>query len=224
MDIPQFHDRREQVARHPRGKLRAVVAKSPRNLSHVDAVVLHSMSFDRGNRPLELYDAVKAHFAVLRDGTVIWLHAVEEFLKASGRFNARGIAIEFSGNPVSDRGTAFREKKFGRHIATLPQILSGRALVRALKTEFGLTHIFAHRQTDGGDRGNCPGPHVWFNVGAWATRTIGLSDGGPGFFVGRGKPINSSWRDASRFDVLGVYQSALEHGLTDRAWGLQPIP
>jgi hypothetical protein len=88
------------------------------------------------------------------------------------------------------------EAKFGVHEPTLSQIMAGRGLLQQLKQDHGITHVFAHRQADRVGRGNCPGPHVWYNVGEWARR-LGLSDGGAGFTLTGGAPIPESWRDAA---------------------------
>jgi hypothetical protein len=199
MQIPNFHDRRAEVSRHPSGSRRPDGGRTPRDLDRVDAVVLHSMGFDWSQKSLAGYDGVDAHFAVLRRGAVIWLHDFGEYLHASDGFNRRAIAIEFEGNPPGIRGTAYKEEKFGSHEPTLSQVMAGRGLLQWLKESHGITHVFAHCQSDRVGRPNCPGPHVWYNVGEWA-RGLGLSDGGPGFALGDGMPIPDAWRD-SKFDV-----------------------
>jgi hypothetical protein len=192
-----FFDRREHVKKNPIGKLQPSRLHSPRPLDGVDAIVLHSMSFEWSRYPIGIYDKVNCHFAVTRSGKVLHLHDLTVFLNASGGFNRRGIAIEFEGNPPGPRGKAFMEEKFGNHTPTLAQIFAGRGLVQMLKAEHWVSHIFAHRQSEGkgGVRGNCPGPHVWFNVGEWAKSQLGLSDGGPGFAISGGTPIPQTWRD-----------------------------
>jgi hypothetical protein len=85
-----FFDRREDVKKHPGGKRLPVEDKSPRQ--DPDAVVLHAMGFNRLS--YLRYDGVKAHFAVLRDGKVLYLHDISEYLNASHDFNRRGVAIE----------------------------------------------------------------------------------------------------------------------------------
>lgn len=194
MEIPNFHDRRAEVRNHPKGRSRVIRAKSPRDLSKVDSVVLHSMGFDWSQYPLEHYYGVDCHFAVLRRGSILWLHDPEDYLNASDEFNRRAIAIEFEGNPASDLGGAFDEETFGQHEPTLSQIFSGRSLLLKLKVEYDIARIHAHRQADGGGRGNCPGPHVWYNVGEYGRR-IGMSDGGTGFHLAGGKAIRDTWRD-----------------------------
>ena len=205
MDIPNFYDRRAEVAANPKGRARVVDGRTPRDMGRVDAVVLHSMSFDWSAYPIQHYDTVKCHFAVLRRGAVLWLHDVNEYLFASHGFNTRGIAIEFEGNPISSvTGKAYKEEKYGRHEPTLSQIFAGRALLQGLKQDYGAQFVFAHRQAEGDSRSNCPGPHVWYNVAEWAKR-VGFNDGGPGFAIEGGAAIPESWRD-KKWDltVFGV--------------------
>jgi hypothetical protein len=57
--------------------------------------------------------------------------------------------------------------------------------------------VLAHRQSSN-MRENDPGPDVWHHVGQWAVDTLGLSDGGPGFKIGNGKPIADAWRTWGR--------------------------
>jgi hypothetical protein len=128
-------DRREHVLKNPIGKLRPDRLKSPRSLDAVDAVVLHSMGFDWSQYDISIYDKVDCHFAVLRSGKVLHLHDISVYLNASAGFNRRGIAVEFEGNPISDRGVAYKEEKYGRHTPTLSQIFAGRGLVERLKKE-----------------------------------------------------------------------------------------
>ncbi|WP_031432423.1 hypothetical protein [Methylomarinum vadi] len=50
----------------------------------------------------------------------------------------------------------------------------------------------AHRQLSTLSRGNCPGPHIWYNVGHWAENepTLNLSSGRR-----RAAAIPSAWQD-----------------------------
>jgi hypothetical protein len=187
----KFHDRREEVKTHRIGKTKAKdEVRAP-----LDAVVLHSLSFDRGSS-ITRYDGVDAHFVVLRSGDILYLHDVSEYLNASHDFNDRGIAIEFAGNPPSETGKAYKAWKFGTHIPTLAQLDAGRKLVTVLARCFSLRYIYGHKQSC---NKICPGPHVWYNVGRWAVQTLGLSDGGTGFSTSNkyctGVAFPASWSD-----------------------------
>jgi hypothetical protein len=65
-------------------------------------------------------------------------------------------------------------------VPTTQQLLAGRLLVRFLtETVLTIEHIYSHQQVyTHGNRGNCPGPHIWFNVGKWAVDNLSLNSSG----------------------------------------------
>lgn len=169
------------------------------------AIVIHQMGFSRGNDPYK-YRKVTAHYIITPDGTIAQLHPVTAYLYAANGFNEGGISIEFAGNfPSESRSTQpsdfYKPDKMGMDQLTVAQVESGRWLVEYLHDVVlpdinqDLTVMVAHRQS-GAQRQNDPGPDVWANVGQWAVNVIGLSDGGPGFTVGGGHPIEDEWREA----------------------------
>jgi len=167
-----------------------------RDPATVKALVLHQMAFSRGNDPSR-YDNVTAHYAILPNGRILRLHPVSALLYASNGFNTRSVAVEFAGNFPSTRGKCWEARRFGCHTPTPEQIEAGRFLIRHLIREIGLTYVYAHRQANP-NRENCPGPDIWFHVGQWAVENLGLSDGGPDYKIGNGKPIPDSWRNWGR--------------------------
>jgi len=194
-----FIDRTAHVTRNSTGRSR--VKGYRMNAIGVDAVVLHQMGFNRGSAT-ESFDTVTAHFAVLRNGDVLLLHPIDEYLHASNGLNARGIAIEFEGAFPSERGRWHRDVPTIQQILpTLAQITAARKLITGLRNRGTIAHIFAHRQSNGDQKSNCPGPHVWYNVGQYFVNSGLLSDGGRGFTFSRGSrtgmPIPDAWRDPS---------------------------
>lgn len=181
---PRIVDRTHLTPREKRVRVR-----DPRS---VYAVVLHQMAFSRGSDPTR-YDRVGSHYAVLPDGTLLQLHPISAYLHASNGFNARSVAVEFAGNFPSTRGRCWQAARYGCHTLTPAQVASGRALLRYLARRHGVTHVLAHRQSSG-TRENDPGPDIWSQVGQWGIETLGLKDGGPGFFIGSGNPIPEAWR------------------------------
>jgi N-acetyl-anhydromuramyl-L-alanine amidase AmpD len=176
------------------GKTPAKYRIKTRASSRIDAIVLHQTAMNRGG-VAENYLSVHAHFVVMPNGGIAQLHPVEAYLIASSAFNEDAIAIEFVGNFPDDRGNYWRGKEMGQHRLTPDQISSGRDLLRHLQDQHGISFIFAHRQGElASDRGNCPGPDIWYHIGEWAKRGLGMSDGGPGYTEGRGSPIPDSWR------------------------------
>jgi hypothetical protein len=169
----------------------APVSKRSRRTKPVDAVVLHQMGLSRGN-DVRRYLQVTAHFVILPNGRVVQLHPMSAQLIASHDFNYRSVAIEFAGNLRSTRGQWWSPETHGRDTLTAAQAESGRKLLRELGKQ-GVRFVYGHRQSFI-QRGNDPGPEIWASVGQWAIDTLGMSDGGPGYFVGSGKPIPDEWR------------------------------
>jgi len=168
-----------------------------RPLSKVDAVVLHQMAFRRGNDPSK-YDNVKAHYTVLPDGKIYLLHPHTAHVSTSNGFNGRSVGVEFAGNFPDTKGVCWSPKTNGCHLVTPEQIKAGRALLRHLQKTLGISHVLAHRQSSG-TRQNDPGPDLWFHVAEWGKRTLGLSDGGPGYWIRNtvgpdGNAIPDAWR------------------------------
>lgn len=201
-----YVDRREQVAKNPKGKKNDkshtdVGMRTDR--SNLTTVVIHIMEVER-NSDITKFDAVNAHFAVLRSGAILHLHDVSQYMFSSHDFNASSIAVEFEGNYPhkivngkykwwSDTYEKPRSKQDG---PTIAQIKSGRALVRYFKDRYGIQHIYGHRQSCAKV---CPGPHLWYNIVKWGVDALGLSDGGTGYTTSNdhctGAVIPSSWRD-----------------------------
>ena len=163
-------------------------------------MVLHQMGFARKGGP-ERYDGVTAHYLVLPDGTVVWLHDHTTRLPAAGGLNEGSVSVEFAGNfPSRARSTDprhFRNPQVkGMDQLTDAQVAGGRGLVTMLHDQGWLTHILAHRQ-GGPERQNDPGPDVWREVGAWAVRKYGLDWGGKDFAVNGGLPLPDHWWGSS---------------------------
>lgn len=182
--------------KHARLSAEAASHTTTRKASDVHALVLHQMGFSRGNDP-KRYDGVTAHYVVLPDGGIYWLHDHATRLPAAGGLNAQSVSVEFAGNLPSRAGSTdpkafWNAQTHGMNQLERPQIEGGRALVEALRRQGWLTHVLAHRQ-GGPMRENDPGPDVWREIGAWAVKRYGLSWGGEGFAVNGGKPIPGHW-------------------------------
>jgi len=167
---------------------------STRHPNKVWALVLHQMACcSRVADPLKRFLKMAPHFAILPDGRILQLHPILSLTGASNGFNPGSVAVEFAGNFPDTRGNWWHGDENGRNQVTPAQIEAGRYLVRYLIRTMGLKEILAHRQSSG-TRDNDPGPDIWYHVGQWAIDNLGLSDGGPGFKTGSGKPIPDVWR------------------------------
>jgi hypothetical protein len=172
--------------------------KGQRDPKSVYALVLHQMACCfRRRDPLRSYLRIKAHFAILPEGQILQLHPVSALLWASHGFNSKSVAVEFAGNFPNVKGKWWKGETFGRDRPTAAQLEAGRCLIAHLIRTMGLRVVLAHRQSSN-MRENDPGPDVWYHVGQWAIDNLGLSDGGTGFKIGNGKPIEGAWRTWGR--------------------------
>jgi hypothetical protein len=170
------------------------VEKGTRDPKKVFALVLHQMACCHMRRdPLKSYLSIGSHYAILPDGRILQLHGVDKLIWASHGFNNGSVAVEFAGNFPNIHGKWWKGETYGRNKVTLAQVEAGRCLIRHLVATIGLRTVLAHRQSSD-MRENDPGPDLWYNVGQWAVNTLGLSDGGPGYKHGTGKPIPDEWR------------------------------
>ncbi len=168
------------------------VRKGLRDPAKVDTLVLHQMACCvRRKDPLRSYLSIASHFVILADGRILQLHPINQNVWASHGFNGTSVAVEFAGNFPDTRGKWWRGETFGRNRPTAAQFEAGRALVRHLKNTMGLRRVVTHRQSYGTKEND---PDIWREVGQWAVDRLGLSDGGPGYKIGKGSPIPDSWR------------------------------
>lgn len=173
-----------------------------RDPSNVHAVVLHQMAFTRGNN-YKKYLRTTANYIILGDGGIYKLHPHSTRLPASNGFNSGSVSIEFAGNfPSRSRSTdpdhwwypdGKEHSPSYQNQVTLQQVQAGQFLLHHLQG-LGINTVLSHRQSSA-SRGNDPGPDLWGGVGEYGVRVLGMSDGGPDFAVGSGKPIRQDWRD-----------------------------
>jgi N-acetylmuramoyl-L-alanine amidase len=196
--------------------------KANRDPKSVYALVLHQMACCfRRRDPLRSYLRIKAHFAILPEGQILQLHPVSALLWASHGFNSKSVAVEFAGNFPNVKGRWWKGETYGRDRPTAAQLEAGRCLVRHLVRTMGLRVVLAHRQSSN-MRENDPGPDVWYHVGQWAIDNLGLSDGGPGFKIGNGKPIPGAWRTWGRSGSAPEFEGEYE-GEFEVAPGLKTL-
>jgi peptidoglycan hydrolase-like protein with peptidoglycan-binding domain len=192
----------------PSGEKAYLVTGQYRNLLNVWALVLHHMAFKReGKRKPpysqpESYLGTRAHFCILFDGRIIQLHPVSRMIWHSDCTSPGSVGVEFEGNFPNIQGKWWypRDKKTGKITArnedrpTKQQIDAGRFLIQYLQTVNGLREVLAHRQSSD-IRVDDPGPDIWYNVGHWAVRNLGVNNGGPGFKCGNGTPLPTEWEN-----------------------------
>lgn len=190
----EYEDRRENAKNNPKGK-KHHQKKLDKLRKQIDSVVVHAMGFRRSSRN---YDDVKAHFAVDREGRVIYLHDCSEYLYAAHDFNQTSVSIEFACNPPDASG---KPHSGTMSIPTVKQIEAGRKLIRLLR-DMGIKNCFGHRQSC---RKICPGPHLWFNLVKWASDSLGMYNGEHTFSTQNdycsGTAIPTKW-NSSEFEIV----------------------
>lgn len=191
----------------PRTKSRGE-AKGSRDWKAITGITLHQTAVQFGTRPMRVLN-VPVHGMTLSNGDIVLLHEPTDYMWHAGPFNKTDIGIEVScraagleGKPESlwlpkkYKELSGEERMAMEDPATDAQIESTKKLVRhyvnLVKMNGGeVKYIHAHRQSSKSRRSD-PGERVWREVGEWAKKELGLSDGGPGFVNG-GKPLPDEW-------------------------------
>lgn len=194
------------IAEPPPGQLEVVdgrtgadVTKRWENRSFTPVgVTLHQMGLSRssasGSHPEKLLKTA-AHFVVMRDGRVLWLHPLDKRVKNSGYKDA--IQVEVEGNFQSTRGKWWvgSSGTLPKHTLNPAQAVALPRLLAMLEpwltpNEYGLFELSGHRMAASKSRrGNDPGPEVWTASAPWAlNRNWQL---GP--VLGEGTDIPSDW-------------------------------
>ncbi len=189
-----------------------------RKWSEVRGACVHQTACQMGERDARYYTC-GAHFAIPRSGRILWLADLDRVVYAANGFNAQTVSIEIDGlyagledDPDTAQDEALRTTWDDPDTSTreTPQtptpaaLRSARLLIRWLREETRLrggvnfSKVLVHRQSSG-DRQNDPGQEIHRGV-VLPLLTEGFSDGGPGFFVGSGRPIPEQW-DPSRVGV-----------------------
>ncbi len=144
-----------------------------RDTSRINGIILHHTNFVSSR--IARFDFVIANYVVMQDGTVLFVRAISSALNSVGT-DRHAIDIEFVG--VYNRADT--------PPPPVAQIRAGRQLVRMLVDAHGISRIYAHAHFTAKP---CCGPHLWYNVGAWAMRKHGLEN------AGATRAIPADWTD-----------------------------
>ena len=176
-----------------------------RSYGTVTAIVLHQTACTLGEKPERWY-GVPVHFGVTKSGKILYLNDMTLNVPHGNGFNGRSVGIEIDGAYAGiegDLSTFWRPagSKCQPDVISEQQLGAARVAVRFIVDEVArhggkIQYIFAHRQSSK-DRISDPGSRIWQEVGLWAQRELGLSDGGEGFQQG-GYPIPEAWDPTRR--------------------------
>lgn len=175
-----------------------------RAYTSITSIVLHQTACTLGEKP-ERWHSVPIHFGVTKSGVILYLNDMTLNVPHGNGFNGRSVGIEIDGAYAGiegDHSTFWRPagSTAKPDVASDAQLGAARVTVRHICEEVArhggrIQYIFAHRQSSK-DRQSDPGSRIWQEVGLWAQKELGLSDGGEGFQQG-GTPIPTAW-DARR--------------------------
>jgi hypothetical protein len=205
-EIPDFIvDRRQHATReHDYGV---------RPWTKVLGATLHQTACDMGEG-LDRYNGIGAHIVVLRSGRALWMHEFTRLIGHGGSknpphagWNPGCLGIEFNGLYAGKKGdpsTVWNDPSTARRevamLVTPEAMETGRNVVRWAKRRveahggrfFGLN---SHRQASP-TRDSDPGQEIYQEVILPLHAELEMTDGGPGFTVGYGKPIPEAWNPA----------------------------
>lgn len=191
---------------HPGGVYERV---RTRQWSEVHGITLHQTACLLGERP-ERWVNVGAHYGVTRGGQTFWLHDETDRIVHGNEWNAQCVGVECDGlyagvegarrlaTTWDDPTTKWRETPMLPTDELVAATLNlGRRIKRRIEEHGGkLRVIVSHRQSSD-TRESDPGEVIWKRVALVLHAEFAISDGGPGFKVGDGRPNPEEW-DPSR--------------------------
>lgn len=194
------------VTEHPLAKPQL---SRKRSWAETTAIVLHQTACVLGESA-ERWFSVPIHVGITRLGKVLYLNEFTWNLPHANGFNARSVGIEIDGTfegVDGDRSTWWPSPGYKDPMRVTPeQIASTKDAIRWICSVVAnnggkITHILSHRQSSK-DRVSDPGSRVWQEIGLWAQKELGLSDGGDSFTVGEGRPIPRQWDTSKQAKYL----------------------
>ena len=149
------------------------LASGAQDITNIQGVTLHQMGCTILPHNAERLGRINAHFLVLKDGVVIFLHDPRHFIWHGQGLSYFTMGIEIEGNYAGIEGqpwTVWKPQKFGGPDKLSPAMLEGFANLRLylkawfFRQEMRWTCVMAHRQATE-NRPWCPGQEIWQKVG-----------------------------------------------------------
>lgn len=177
--------------------------------TEITGITLHQTAVLLGEKR-ERWHNIPVQIGVTRQGQILIINGIEWLCYHANSLNGPDIGIEIDGYFEGIEGkinTFWRPPEEPNRVPLQPsavQLEAARQAVRWICDEVArnggkIKFIHAHRQASN-QRQSDPGSRIWKEVGLWAQRTLGLSDGGARFTVGSGLPIPQAW-DSSRTGI-----------------------
>jgi hypothetical protein len=187
----------------------------------ITGITLHQTAGDLGERPERwarfpmkapdgsVYnESLRAHVGVTRQGQILLVNPLAQLVWHGNGLSPSTIGIECSGSYEGIEGR--RETWWPApgmkdpQVPTQELVDAARRAARWIVAEVAkhggkVSRLCAHRQSSD-ERQSDPGSRIWQEVGLWAQKELGLSDGGAGWVTGSGLAIPEAW-DPSRKGV-----------------------
>jgi hypothetical protein len=173
-----------------------------RPFSMIHGVTLHQTGCEMPRDPLG-WRRVNAHIGITREGGVVIINTLTDFIWHAQGLSKKTIGIEVEGNYrglIADPKTLWKGGG-GPHNLNPAMTAAAARLFEYLKNEFRShdvrwSYVFAHRQS-AKSRIADPGEEIWQAIGmAWINKLVG-SDGSDGYSLGSGRPIPREWNGTS---------------------------
>lgn len=212
---PVFIDMREEAStakyRH-NGKLKISYFRARRLSGVSKCVTWHQTGVER-DVDSKRYHLISSHYAIRRDGAVLWLFDHDVRLLTSNsldRSPLHSIGVEMCGNFEGEDGSGrwWSPDRMGKGRATEAQLKSAEWLLDRIRTmtadEGGeITHCFPHRVSGRNSKGKpnrpiCPGSRIWSHIEDLSLQR-GMSVPGPKEKFG-GSTIPLEWRSGRWLD------------------------
>lgn len=172
--------------------------RSPRSWGSITGVTLHQTGCTLSEAQTRWYP-LNAHIGVLKNGTILLVNELTDFIWHAQGFSHHTIGIEFNGNfwGVDTDNSTWWAGGGPASFLTSEQKIASKVLLRYLILRFSennavFKRVYAHRQASG-DRLADPGSEIWRLVAMPWMEEIGATDGGPEFKYGTGRPIPKEW-------------------------------
>lgn len=174
--------------------------RSPRAWTKINGVTLHQTGCRLSDRPAR-WDTVGAHIGITRNGKVILMNELTDFIWHAQGLSHHTIGIEICGNYhglVGEDWTIW-EGGGGPHSLNADMMIALDTLFAWLQAEFERNGVVwsvvrAHRQSYVNRQGD-PGEEIWSKVGLKWIRQLGIPQD-PSWTTGSGRAIPESWGGA----------------------------
>lgn len=180
---------------HPRPRLYSA-RRSPRK--GITGVTLHQTGCEMPRNPLN-WRRLNAHIGLTQEGQIVIVNDPRDFIWHAQKLSYHTIGIEIEGNypGLMDDPKTLWKGGGGPHRLN-PEMLTALDHLRDYLITWFATenqewkYIHAHRQS-AHSRIADPGEEIWKAVAIPWMEATGATDGGPGFYVGKGRPVPQQW-------------------------------